>query len=271
LHTHSTFSDGTATPAELVRMASKEGLKAIALTDHDTMNGIPEAEAEAEKCGITLIRGCEISSSFNRVKVHVLGYFFDEIPKELTEIFEERRKRRHIRIKSICEKLQDIGVDINYSDVVENPDRESPGRANVAEALMKKGYTSSVSEGFEKYLLEGRAGYVENARLIPEEAIKLIKENNGKAFIAHLNQIKMDDEGLYAFLCDMKEKGLDGIEGYYSEYTYEQQAKYISFADKLGLKLCGGSDFHGEVKPKISLGRGFGNLRVPYKLLESIM
>lgn len=271
LHTHSTRSDGTLTPKEIINLAKKEGIKAIALTDHDTLNGVEEAAKEAESLGIEFVRGCEISSTLGNAKVHVLGYFPDGINEKLKAIFEERRKSRHTRVKKICENLRAYGVYIYYEEIVEDEEKESPGRANAAEILVKKGYAENIPDAFNKYLTKGRPGYAESVRITPHEAVRIITENGGKAYIAHLNQIKCDEETLFALLSELKECGLTGIEGYYSEYTKEDETKYRGFAKKLDLSLCGGSDFHGSIKPKIALGKGFGDLSVPYEIYENLV
>ena len=271
LHIHSTYSDGTYTPEEILKLASEKNLKAIALTDHDTLNGVYEAEKEAEKYGVEFIAGCEISATFNNTKIHVLGYFPEGITSEMISILEERRKRRHLRIKKICEQLQAAGIDICYEEVVDDVEKDSPGRANVAEKMFAKGYVKSVADAFSGFLVKGKVGYVESVRITPKEAVEIIKRNNGMAYIAHLNQIKEDNETIFSLLCELKKYGLDGIEGYYTQYDDEQNELYRGFAKKLDLLLSGGSDFHGDIKPEVQLGVGYGNLKVPYELYENMI
>lgn len=270
LHTHSTGSDGTDTPEELIKKAKYMGLSAIAITDHDTFAGVEEALAAGEKYDIEVIKGAELSASESGAKFHILGYFFNESGTELSEYFEMKNKFRRERVKKICEKLNDVGINLKYKDVVPEGENISPGRANVAKALVDKNYVSNVSEAFNKYLIKGAPAYVAGMKITPEEAIRLIRENGGKPYLAHLNQINLSDKELSEYLEVLKCKGLEGIEGYYSEYSINQSEKYIGYAQKLNLKISGGSDYHGEVKPAIFLGTGMGNLRIPYSVLEKI-
>ena len=217
LHTHSNRSDGTDTPEELVIKAKKCGLEAIALTDHDTFMGIEEAVEAGKRNGIEVIKGAELSSSENGVKFHILGYFFNESGKELNEYFEMKRKFRHERLRKICDKLNDIGINLKYEDVVPNGKEISPCRANVAKVLADKNFASDVPDAFNKYLLKGAPAYVPGMKISPDEAVRLIKENGGKAYLAHLNQINLKDEEIFEILSKLKNAGLQGIEGYYSE------------------------------------------------------
>lgn len=270
LHTHSTCSDGTDTPEELIKKAKNIGLSAISLTDHDSFEGIEEALSAGEKYGIEVIKGAELSSSENGVRFHMLGYFFNDSGTELSEYFEMKNKFRHERVKKICEKLNALGINLKYEDVVPEGKKISPCRANVAKALADRKFVTDVPEAFNKYLLKGTPAYVPGMKITPVEAVRLIRENGGKPYLAHLNQINLSDNELSDCLAELKSKGLEGIEGYYSEYSFDQTEKYIGYAKELELKISGGSDYHGGVKPAISLGTGKGNLKIPYSVLEKI-
>lgn len=267
LHTHSTYSDGTFTPTQLVKSASDIGLKAIALTDHDTIDGLEEAIENGKKYNIEVITGIEFSVDSD-TEMHLLGLGFSldcpEIKNELKEMIIQRKVR--------CEKtigmLNNIGINVSMSDVEEQATSNIIGRSQIAKAMIKKGYVKSVKEAFDKYLSFGKPAFTARKSLTPEKAIEIIKNSNGIASLAHLNQIKKSDDELYEILVKLKNAGLDAIEGYYTEYDEEMNRKYRKFALEIGLKLTGGSDFHGTNKENHNLGTGCGNLKIPYELLN---
>ena len=269
LHTHSTCSDGTFLPADIVKLAKEKGLSAIALTDHDTVDGLPAAIEAGKKYGIEVITGIEFSVNAD-TEMHMLGLGFNidcpHIRKVLDEMIIEREKRNHI----VVEKLAELGMYITIEDILAEATSPVTGRSQIAKAMMKKGYVSTLKEAFDKYLYFGRPVFVERKSLTPEEAIELIHKSGGKAFLAHLNQTGKTDEELYNILSNLKKAGLDGIEGYYTEYTEEMSIRYRKMAADLGLLLSGGSDFHGENKAGYELGTGKGNLRIPYELIENL-
>ncbi len=269
LHTHSTCSDGTLTPAEVVKIAKEKGLSAIALTDHDTVDGLPEAIEAGKKYGIEVITGIEFSVASD-TEMHLLGLDFNldcpAIKNILDEMIFQREKRNH----TVIELLANIGIYITIDDILAESTSRVTGRSQIAKAMLKKGYVSSIKEAFDKYLSFGKPAFVERSTLTPEEAIEIIHKCSGKAFLAHLNQTGKTDDELYSLLKHLKNCGLDGIEGYYTEYTEEMNSKYRNMAEKTGLLLSGGSDFHGTNKDGYELGAGKGNLRIPYKLLVSM-
>ena len=269
LHTHSTCSDGTFLPAEVVKLAKEKGISAIALTDHDTLDGLPEAIEAGKKYGVEVITGIEFSVNAD-TEMHMLGLNFDidcpHIREVLDEMIIEREKRNHI----VIEKLAELGMYITIEDILAEATSRVTGRSQIAKAMMKKGYVSSLQEAFHEYLYFGKPAFVERRSLTPEEAIDLIHKSGGKAFLAHLNQTNKTDEELYTVLSNLKKAGLDGIEGYYTEYTEDMNRRYRKMAEDLGLLLSGGSDFHGENKAGYELGTGKGNLRIPYELIENL-
>lgn len=270
LHAHSTCSDGSMTPTEVVKLAKEKGLAAIALTDHDTVYGLKEAIEAGKKYGIQVITGIEFSVT-DKVPMHMLGLNFSLDCPEITNTLDELVKNREIRNVRVIEKLKEIGFDVSLEEMLEFSTSNVTGRSQIARVMMKKGYVSTVKEAFEKYLGFGRPAYVKRKSLSAEKAIQIIKNSGGKAFLAHLNQTKLDDAELYALLANLKEYGLDGVEGYYTEYTDDMSFRYRKMADDLGLILSGGSDFHGTNKDGYELGTGKGNLRIPYGLLENIL
>lgn len=270
LHTHSLFSDGSMTPEELVRAARQAGLSAIALTDHDTVAGLDRAIAAGEKEGVEVVPGVELSTE-GISQVHVLGYFIDKDHPALAEAFAEQQKERVRTHSAYMQKLNDYGFVITEEEVRAVAPVGSVGRAHYAKVMMEKGYVESVAEAFQKYLFVGAPCYVKRQVMTPEEGIALIRKAGGAAFFAHPYQTKLSDEGIFDLMKQLKAAGLDGIEGYYSEYTPEMGEKFRSMAKELGLLLSGGSDFHAAMKPHIAIGSGIdGNLSVDGALLEEI-
>lgn len=269
LHTHSLMSDGSMTPAEVVREAKKAGLTAIALSDHDTVDGVREAMAEGEKLGVEVVPAIEFSVQ-SGTETHILGYYIDIENPKLLDTLEKVIETRRFRNRETCRKLNELGFDITLAEAEAIAPNDFIGRAHFAKLLADKGYTKSVSEGFKLYLENGKYAYCGKQTLTDEEAVRLIKECGGVACVAHLHLTKKSDDELRAFLTRLKACGLDGIEGYYTEYTPEMQAKYQALAKELGLIISGGTDFHAKMKPHISIGTGLGNLKIPYSILETI-
>ena len=269
LHTHSLKSDGSMTPAEVVREAKKAGLAAIALSDHDTVDGLPEAIAEGEKIGVEVIPAIEFSVQ-SKTETHILGYFIDYNNPHLKQIIKEvvdlRIERNHVT----TQRLNELGFDITLEEVRALAPNNFVGRAHFARVLMDKGYTQSVKEGFEKYMSVGKYAYCEKQRLTARDAVELIAECGGISFLAHPHLTKLPDDELKEFLAELKSYGLCGIEGYYTDYTPEMQAKYHALAEEMGLMISGGTDFHAAMKPHISIGTGTGNMKIPYSVLENI-
>lgn len=269
LHTHSLKSDGSMTPAEVVREAKKAGLAAIALSDHDTVDGIAEALSEGEKIGVEVVPAIEFSV-LSETETHILGYFIDyenpNLKKVLQEVVDLRIERNHVT----CKRLNELGFDITLDEVRALAPNNFVGRAHFARVLMDKGYIKTVKEGFDKYMAAGKYAYCEKQRLSAREAIELIKKCGGVSFLAHPHLTKLGDERLREFLIELKGYGLSGLEGYYTDYTPEMQEKYQSLANELGLAISGGTDFHAAMKPHISIGVGLGNMKIPYSVLDNI-
>lgn len=269
LHTHSLKSDGSMTPAEVVREAKRAGLAAIALSDHDTIDGIEEAMAEGEKIGVEVVPAIEFSV-LSETETHILGYFIDyenpELKQMLKEVVDLRIERNHVT----CARLNELGFDITLEEVRALAPNNFVGRAHFVRVLMDKGYTKTVKEGFDKYMSVGKYAYCEQQRLSAKDAIELIEKCGGLSFLAHPHLTKLPDDELREFLVELKGYGLSGLEGYYTDYTPEMQEKYQSMAKELGLMISGGTDFHAKMKPHISIGIGTGNMKIPYSVLENI-
>lgn len=269
LHTHSTCSDGSMTPTELVFHASEKGLKAIALSDHDTVAGIDEAIEAGKKYGVEVVPAIEFSV-ISSTETHILGFYIDHKSPLLHEALKNINKVRHKRCVNTCSALNKLGFDVTLEEVFALAPSGIVGRAHFARLLVEKGYIKSVKEGFDKYLANGKPAYDDSQYLTAEMAVKLINDLGGLAFVAHPHLIRLDDEKLTAFLLELKSYGLCGLEGYYNEYTPEMQEKYQNLAKKLGLEICGGTDFHAKMKPHIEIGVGQGNMAIPYSVLQNI-
>lgn len=269
LHTHSTCSDGSMTPAELVKHAAQNGLAAIALTDHDTVSGVEEAVEAGERYGVEVVPAIEFSVK-SKTETHILGYFIDIHNPDLKEILGEIIEKRIERNVMTAQLLQNLGFDVTLEEAASLAPGGIVGRAHFARVMLNKGYVSSVKEAFEKYLSSGKPAYFGNQKLEAKTAIEAIHSAGGVAFLAHPHLIKISDESLENFLIELKSYGLDGLEGYYTDYDEEMQEKFQAMAKRHGLNLSGGTDFHAAMKPHISIGKGTGNMAIPYSVLEKI-
>jgi len=267
LHSHTTCSDGSATPAELVRLAASAAAAAIAITDHDTVEGLSEGRAAADKAGIEFIPGVEISAEFEPGTMHILGYLVDESDKNLNAALEGLRLARRERNPRIAARLQDLGMDISYDEVANLAGNEVVGRPHFASLMVRKGYVTSIKEAFDRFLAKGAPAYVEKERLSPSDSIALIHKAGGVAVLAHPYQMKLNDDDTKDQIGHLKDLGLDGIEAIYSRLGPSERDRYANLAREMGLLVTGGSDFHGTFKPDISLVNGLGDLEVPYELL----
>lgn len=269
LHAHTTASDGSLTPAELVRHAKAAGLAAVAITDHDTVSGVADALCKGRECGITVLPGVEISVNF-KPEMHILGYFHEHQYTAVSQSLEELRENREIRNPKIVKKLSELGFDISLEEAAAEAGGNIIGRPHIAKAMVKKGYVTSTEEAFEKYLASGRPAYVKKDKLTPEQGIELINSAGGIAVLAHPLFLGMEYSALDRLAGELKELGLGGIEAYYVEHTRRDTGVLLRLALRHGLLVTGGSDFHGSFKPGIELGTGRGSLAVPYELLEKL-
>lgn len=269
LHTHSSCSDGSMTPSELITHAKNEGLSAVALTDHDCTTGLKEAAAKALSLGIEFVPGVEFSVNSD-AESHIVGLFIDPDCPDIASALEKAREERLEKNFEVSQNLKKAGMDVSLDEARKFAGGALLCRAHFAKAMVEKGYVASVKEAFDLYLAPGKCGYSPTVAMSAQKAISVIKKSGGAAFLAHVHHTKKEGAELEAYLKELKSYGLDGIEGYYSEYTPSQGESYRALAKKLGLQLSGGSDFHGRMKPHIKIGRGFGEMRIPYFLLEKI-
>lgn len=270
LHLHTTHSDGSFTPAEVIALAHEAGVTAAAITDHDITSGIPEATRTGRERGIDVIPGVEISSLFGDAELHVLGYFLDWQDETLNRRLAVLRESRHRRNPKIIERLQAAGIDITYDEVRAVAGTDSVGRPHIARVLIEKRVVASAQEAFDLWLAEGRPAYVPRELPAPAEAIRWIKDAKGLAVLAHPTWIKTPDGTLSDLARRLKADGLAGIEVYYSTHTARQTREYLALAKQLDLLVTGGSDFHGVTKPDIGVGVGRGTLRVPSSLVDAM-
>lgn len=269
LHTHSTCSDGSMTPTELVLHAKEAGLAAVAVSDHDTADGVREAVETGRKCGVEVIPAIELSAK-SETETHILGYFIDPTSPALSSAVDYIRDVRTQRIGETCELLAKYGMDVTLDEVKQKAGGGILCRAHLAKIMTEKGYSTSPKEAFNKWLNVGCPAYSESQALSDTEAIELIRKAGGDAYLAHLHLTKKPHYELDTFVRRLAEEGLCGIEGYYTDYTPETESEYRALAKKYALKLSGGTDFHGAFKPHISIGVGLGGLNIPYSVLENM-
>ncbi len=273
LHTHSNVSDGSMSPAEVVHHAAELGLRTIALTDHDNMGGVEEAQAEGRKLGVEVIAGVELSLEcpVPGGTMHMLGYFFDEGWRALQEPLLELQRSRYERNLLIVEKLTSLGLPMTYEEVAAKAGRRQIGRPHFAAVMVEKGYVSAYQEAFDQYLAKGAKAYLPKLQWKPEEGIERIHAAGGIAVQAHPVRLKCkSNEQLDELFRHLIGFGLDGIEVYHTEHDAEQTSFYRSLGEKHGLVMTGGSDFHGTYKPAVKMGVGKDNVRVPEECLASL-
>ena len=270
LHTHTTESDGSFTPEELISEAKRKGLSAIAITDHDTFAGIAKAAPIAAANDIELIPGIEFSTDYHGKEVHVVGLYIDTQNAHLNAKMKEFRDCRENRNITIVENLQKEGFDITMEALkAENPDCVIT-RANIARFLYEHGMIPSIQTAFEKYIGDNCKCFVNRFKVTPMDAVRLIKEAGGTAVLAHPLLYHMSNANLQKLIDDMKAAGLDGIEAIYCTYSAAEEREMKQLAKQNGLLISGGSDFHGSTKPKLELATGYGKLYIPYSVLETI-
>lgn len=269
LHTHTNFSDGTKSPFQLVNYAKNMGLSAIAITDHDTVDGIDEAIKAGMEVGIEVVPGIEIDVEYE-TEIHLLGYYLDYTSKQLKDTLEMLNVNRMNRNIALVENLISLGFDLSMSDVLQEADGEVIGRLHIAKTMVTKGIVPKVDDAFKRFLGRGMPAYVEKQRLIPQKGIDIIKDAGGVPVLAHPMFIGLDFDELGDLIHELKLCGLMGIEVYYSTHTRQEVTNLLMIAEKYELIVTGGSDYHGGNKRDIEIGRGFGNLKVDYALLETL-
>lgn len=255
LHIHTTYSDGSYTPKEIVDMAVKEGLNTIAISDHDTLEGIRPAVKYAQDKDIKVIPGIEFSTFRGKAEIHILGYFIDYEDESLKKKVKKIYNARKLRAQKMVKLLNKAGLDLTFEQVRELAGDDYIGRPHIAQLMVKKGYIKKMGDAFtDQYIGNGGQAYVKKYKISPKEAIKFILDSNGipvlahPIFINHGEPLRADD------IKKLKDEGLKGVEIYHSKHTKEDSRYYKGIAEKLDLLITGGSDFHGKNSPGVRLG-----------------
>jgi predicted metal-dependent phosphoesterase TrpH len=270
LHTHSNCSDGSLSPRELVQLAKKRDLRAIALTDHDTVAGVVEAVAAGKELGVEVVPGVEISAQYPPGTMHILGYCLNPSQPELLTALKKLQEVRAARNPKIIARLQALGLEISTDEVFKLSSGQV-GRPHIAKALVNRGYVSSIDEAFSRYLKKGAVAYVEKFRFSPRDAIALIRGAGGLAVLAHPFTLEITKPRELALLVkDLQEIGLAGLEVFYPDHTKEMVVQYQDIAKNLGLVCTGGSDFHGNLRDHSYLGNGILGQNLDYGILQNI-
>ena len=277
LHIHSTASDGSFTPAEILEHAQKLNLAAIAITDHDSIDGSREALQSGIPPSLNFLTGVEISAAHppffpGSGSFHILGYNINLDNRELNQALSKLQDARKNRNPAILKLLNKIGFQISLEEVNLEVGEGQLGRPHIAYAMVKKGFVASVDEAFEKYLGTAKPAYVDKDRIECEQAINLIRAAGGVPVLAHPALLNIEkDQKLDGLLQNLMNIGLAGIEVYYPGHSPQQIQQYTELAEKYGLLMTGGTDFHGSIMPEIKMGSGDGDLFVPYNLYEELM
>ncbi len=261
LHLHTIYSDGTYTPEELIKVATRAGLSCISVVDHDTVEGIIPTRNAAEAAGIELIAGIELSCEYNSSEVHILGYLIESEDILLQKKLAQIRLVRRQRIYQMVEKLKGMQVNIEPEEVFKLSRTDSVGRLHLARAIVKNGYSASIPEAFQRFIGDHAPAYVCGFHLNPQEAINLILSAKGIPVLAHPYTLA-EEEIIFKFV----DYGLKGLEVYYPEHSRQQTDRYRQIALKYNLLATGGSDCHGQAKPEVAIG----SVKIPYQLVEKL-
>ncbi|MGW8301841.1 MAG: PHP domain-containing protein [Desulfobacterales bacterium] len=277
LHIHSTASDGSFTPAELLDQAQKLNLAAIAITDHDSIDGSREALRIGIPPSFNFLTGVEISAAHppffpGSGSFHILGYDIHLDNRDLNQALSKLRDARKNRNPSILKRLNKLGFQISLDEVNQEVGEGQLGRPHIAYAMVKKGFVTSIDEAFDKYLGTRGPAYVDKYRIECEQAIQIIRAAGGVAVLAHPALLDIEnDQKLDALLQNLMKIGLAGLEVYYPGHSPQQIQQYTKLAEKYGLLMTGGTDFHGTITPQIKMGSGKGSLFIPYLLYEKLL
>lgn len=271
LHVHSSASDGSLTPEEVVELAKREGLTSFALTDHDTVEGVERALDHAKKIkDIEVIPGTELSCYYNDREIHIVGLFINHKDETFLNELQKLEQAREARNEKMVQNFVDAGIPITLEELKHGNPNSVITRAHFARVLIEKGICKDKNEVFDKYLGIGCPFYLPKPKVTPEHVISLINQAGGIAILAHPYSYKLSKTEIEDMLDDLIPAGLSGMECYYSTYDDGQMQELRNIAHAKNLLISGGSDFHGTVKPDISIGTGHGNLRIPDKLLTAI-
>jgi 3',5'-nucleoside bisphosphate phosphatase len=264
LHVHTTASDGTLSPEQVVHEAVQAGLAAIGIADHDAVEGISPALAAGRAAGLVVVPAIEVNTDYGEDELHILGYYIDHQSDMLATHLERLRSERRERVKRMVERLNEVGAKLDLERVYEIAGSGSVGRPHVARALVEAGHVSSMNSAFGKYLVRGAPGYVPRYKLTPSEAIQIIRQAGGVAVLAHPGNSRHDE-----VIPQLIDAGLEGIEVYHSDHSALQRRHYARIAKNRGLVATGGSDFHGPNMMKmVPIGHVTVDIEIVHKLKE---
>lgn len=268
LHLHTTASDGAFAPADLVRMAHEAGLDCIAITDHDSTDGVAAAQEAGRALGVRVIAGIELNTIWHGQSVHILGYFVDTEHPELQAVIARQRGGRLYRAQKIIEKLAALNMPLEWEEILAGADGGAVGRPHIAKAMLAQGYVSEANEAFDRFLGHGKPAYVEQPKLTPSDAVMLLHRAGAAAGLAHPYNVEGADQvDLDSLVPELAAAGLDAIEAHYTGYGAERRADILSMAARFDLIPTGGSDFHGG---GILVQAELGAIRVPPESLARL-
>lgn len=271
LHLHSVFSDGTDTPEDIVAAAAAAGLAAIALTDHDNLDGIARARAAADVAGIHFISGVELSVGWEGAAMHLLVYFLEPGGGPLQDRLEKVQEGRATRNQRMVARLQELGMDITFDEISAEAGGMGIGRPHFAAVMVRKGYAGDIPDAFDRFLAHGRPGYLPRERLEAVEAIRLARESGAVTSIAHPHTLGVGAADFRHAFEELAARGLGGLEAYYSEYQPPLRRHLAEICNDLGIAATGGSDYHGGYKPVLRVGVGRGDLAVPDETVDALL
>ena len=271
LHVHSNKSDGSLSPSDLVLEAKKKGLRAFALTDHDSVDGIDEALEASDESGVTVIPGIELSTEYEGKDIHIVGLLIDKEQPAFKNKIQEFVDSRTLRNRKMCQKLTEAGCPITFEELTEEYPDAVITRAHFAKMLLKKGYVRSLKEAFERYVGDHAPCFIPREKITPADAVRLILDAKGIPVLAHPLLYGMGKERLQLLIDRLKEAGLQALEAVYCTNTPSEEAYMRELAKKNGLLISGGSDFHGSAKPGLEMGTGYGKLYVSAEILEELV
>lgn len=269
LHTHSTASDGSDSPARVAELAAQQGCTAFALTDHDGLGGIDEAAAAAREAGVGFVPGCEISCP-HAGTLHLLVYFVAPGEGPLQDELGRLQAVRAARNEAMVTRLSELGLPITWAELMAEAGGTGAGRPHAAAVLVRKGVVGSVQEAFDRFLAKGRPGYVEKERLAVGEAVRLARASGGVPVLAHPLTLDLTLRELDSAVGELAEAGVAGMEAVYGRYSAEERAALAEMAARHGLVATGGSDYHGAYKPDLAVGVGLGDLDVPDDVIDQL-
>ncbi len=269
LHIHSTFSDGTLRPDQIVKLALDKGLSAISITDHDTTEGVGPALEFGSQLGVEVISGIELSIVHSEQHMHLLGYFFDHNDSNLSQMLQEIQGARTVRNLAIVERLQKLGFDVSYEEIKKASKIGQTGRPHIAQVLIEKKIARTIDDAFARFLKKGAVAYVARKVLDAGNAIAAIRGAGGIAVLAHPTILDSTLKKIPPILDQLVPMGLGGIEAYYPVHSAKNQKQLCVLADRYGLVVTGGSDYHGDIRPGTTLAGG-KNVYVPQEVLHNL-